>query len=216
MGKQELVEQRIEQDLRRGRWKPLEHLPAERQFAAEMGVDRGTLRAALRSLVGRGVLETLRGSGTIVKIIPDDPSEHGGTFRQRLQGFRLFMPSLVSACVGRISPLQILELERLLPMGGVALRIGDARSFVQMQLRFFAELVKVVDNPVVAKVAFSILPEARHLTRLLHHCSLLQREALFAALARLLSTLRHSNDTGARSATEDYAAELLRLLEEQA
>lgn len=213
MGKQELVEQRIEQDLLRGRWKPLEHLPPERQFAVEMGVDRGTLRAALRSLVGRGVLETLRGSGTIVKSIPDSPSEQGGTFRQRLHGFGLFMPSLVSACVGRISPLQILELERLLPMGGLALRGGDARSFVQMQLRFFVELIKVVDNPVVAKVASPLLPEARHLTRLLHGCTLPQREVLFAALARLLSALRHSNDEGARNATEDYAAELLRLLE---
>lgn len=216
MGKQEMIEQRIEQDVRHGRWKPLEYLPAERQFAAELGVDRGTLRAALRTLVGRGVLETLRGSGTIVKSIPDNPPEQGDTFRQRLQGFELFMPPLISACVGRISPLQILGLERLLPPGGVALRIGDARSFVQMQLRFFAQLVHVLDNPVVAKVLLSVLPENRQLTRLLHRCTLAQREALFAALARLLSALRHSNDAEARRAVEDYATELLRLLEGEA
>lgn len=67
MNKQKLIEQRLEQYLMEGRWKLFERLPAERQLAGELGVNRTTLRSALSALAGRGILETVHGSGTRVR-----------------------------------------------------------------------------------------------------------------------------------------------------
>ena len=64
MTKQELAEKYIEEALLRGRWKLSERLPAERELAVELGVNRGTLRAALQTLTGKGILETVHGRGT--------------------------------------------------------------------------------------------------------------------------------------------------------
>ncbi len=40
-------------------------LPAERQFAAQLGVSRNSLREALATLVSEGVLVSRRGGGTL-------------------------------------------------------------------------------------------------------------------------------------------------------
>ena len=57
MTKQELAEKYIEEALLRGRWKLSERLPAERELAVELGVNRGTLRAALQTLTGKEFLK---------------------------------------------------------------------------------------------------------------------------------------------------------------
>ena len=64
MDKQECIERQLESALLEGRWGVFERLPSERGLAEAFGVNRATVRAALRALAGRGILETRRGSGT--------------------------------------------------------------------------------------------------------------------------------------------------------
>ena len=212
MEKQMETEQRIEQALRQGRWGLLDRLPAERQLAEEFGVSRGTLRAALRSLAGRGILATVRGSGTIVRTIPNtDRQQTTVTTRHGIEAFKMFMPPLVAHCVGRIPPSLILELERTLPVAGLALRNDDTRGFVQA--RFFTVIVRAADNPIIAGALGYLLPDSRLLVRFLQRRSMQEQEELFAALARVLSALRHVDTDGAVLATDVYATTLLELLE---
>src|SRR3954470_22738952 len=49
-----------------GRLRAGDRLPIERELAAELGVSRGTLREAVRSLTMIGVLDTRQGDGTYV------------------------------------------------------------------------------------------------------------------------------------------------------
>src|SRR4051812_42132995 len=49
-----------------GRLRAGDKLPIERKLAAELGVSRGTLREAVRSLTMVGVLDTRQGDGTYV------------------------------------------------------------------------------------------------------------------------------------------------------
>ena len=63
MDKQECIERQLESALLEGRWGVFERLPSERGLAEAFGVNRATVRAALRALAGRGILETRRGSG---------------------------------------------------------------------------------------------------------------------------------------------------------
>ena len=114
MDKQECIERQLESALLEGRWGVFERLPSERGLAEAFGVNRATVRAALRALAGRGILETRRGSGTVVRALPGDARHAAGTFADYLAAFRILMPPLVAASLPAVSPSVILELERLL------------------------------------------------------------------------------------------------------
>lgn len=208
MDKQECIERQLESALLEGRWGVFERLPSERGLAEAFGVNRATVRAALRALAGRGILETRRGSGTVVRALPGDARHAAGTFADYLAAFRILMPPLVAA-----SPSVILELERLLPSAGASLRNGDMKTFIQAQIRFFSILIRVLGNPRLEDAASRVLPDGLALARLLQECTLPQCENVFAQLARLLSALRHADAGAAAKAVEGYATILLALQE---
>ena len=204
MDKQECIERQLESALLEGRWGVFERLPSERGLAEAFGVNRATVRAALRALAGRGILETRRGSGT---------RHAAGTFADYLAAFRILMPPLVAASLPAVSPSVILELERLLPSAGASLRNGDMKTFIQAQIRFFSILIRVLGNPRLEDAASRVLPDGLALARLLQECTLPQCENVFAQLARLLSALRHADAGAAAKAVEGYATILLALQE---
>lgn len=213
MDKQECIERQLESALLEGRWGVFERLPSERGLAEAFGVNRATVRAALRALAGRGILETRRGSGTVVRALPGDARHAAGTFADYLAAFRILMPPLVAASLPAVSPSVILELERLLPSAGASLRNGDMKTFIQAQIRFFSILIRVLGNPRLEDAASRVLPDGLALARLLQECTLPQCENVFAQLARLLSALRHADAWAAAKAVEGYATILLALQE---
>jgi DNA-binding FadR family transcriptional regulator len=71
----ELVLQSVESRLLSGELKPGQHLPPERQLAAELGVGRSSVREAIRVLEVLGLIRTATGSGpTAGAIIVATPS----------------------------------------------------------------------------------------------------------------------------------------------
>ena len=68
----EAIVQRVVQMIGDGEWKAGDRLPAQRQLAQELGVSMASLREALQTLQGMGVLELRHGQGTFVC---HDPSE---------------------------------------------------------------------------------------------------------------------------------------------
>lgn len=194
MDKQECIERQLESALLEGRWGVFERLPSERGLAEAFGVNRATVRAALRAL-------------------PGDARHAAGTFADYLAAFRILMPPLVAASLPAVSPSVILELERLLPSAGASLRNGDMKTFIQAQIRFFSILIRVLGNPRLEDAASRVLPDGLALARLLQECTLPQCENVFAQLARLLSALRHADAGAAAKAVEGYATILLALQE---
>ena len=68
----EAIVQRVVQMIGDGTWKPGHQLPPQRQLAQELGVSMASLREALQTLQGMGVLELRHGQGTFVC---HDPSQ---------------------------------------------------------------------------------------------------------------------------------------------
>lgn len=62
----EQIVQQIEQTICAGALTVGQRLPSERALAKQFGVSRMTLRRAMQSLEGRGLVETRSGSGTFV------------------------------------------------------------------------------------------------------------------------------------------------------
>lgn len=217
MEKQEQIERIIERNISQGRWRLMDRLPPERELASEFAVSRNTLRTAIRALCGRGILETRRGSGTIVRMMPGarpGPTSPFASLRLKTEAFRLVMPSIILQCACNITPGALLSLEILLPQAGLALRAHNIRDFAQIQSKFFIELAKLLDNNHLAQIAAGLLPEGRELNRLLECGKLSKSELLFSTLARLLGALRRGEPEAAAECTAEYAAALLQLLKE--
>ena len=214
MSKQKLIEQQLEQALMEGRWKLFERLPAERQLAEELHVNRTTLRAALSALAGRGILETTHGSGTRVRALP---SEHPAqcALADRLYASLLIVPSVIRASSLVIKPSQIISLERLLPIAGTALRNDDIKAFVQAHIQFFMEAARFINNTSISAALAACLPDGKSLVRLFNSCTLQQSELLFAHLARILGAMRHADAEDASAATHAYFSTLQSLMEKK-
>lgn len=217
MSKQRLVEEHLERGIVRGQWKLLDKLPTERELALSLGVSRGTVRGALQALAGRGVLESLQGSGTRVRHVPRElhPALSGyKALCQRLTLFDLLMPPLVAYCVSCASPSLVLGLERLLPVMGLAVRNRDLKQFTAAQHDFFLRLAESADNPCFQEVVALIAPDSKSLLRVLQQQTFTEFEPLFAVFARILNALRHADADGAMQAVRVYTVILKRLLEE--
>lgn len=214
MSKQKFIEQELEQALLEGRWKLFERLPSERVLAEEFSVNRTTLRAALSALAGRGILETVHGSGTRVRALPaGHPAQ--SNFADRLSASILLIPAIMQACSLAIKPSQILSLERILPVVGTALRNGDTKTFVQAQVQFFMEAARFVGNSSVNAALSACLPEGKSLMRLYASCDLHDSETIFSHLARILNAMRHADAQDAASAAQDYFSALQKLTEKK-
>ena len=214
MNKQKAIEQKLEQALLEGRWKLFERLPSERMLAEEFSVNRTTLRAALSSLAGRGILETIHGSGTRVRALPaGHPSQ--SDLEDRLNASLLLVPSIMHACSLGIKPSQIISLERILPVAGTALRNGDTKTFVQTQMQFFMEAARFIGNNSVNSALAACLPEGKSLMKLYASCDLHDSETLFSHLARILGAMRHADAQEAASATLAYFTSLQKLSEKR-
>lgn len=214
MNKHTQIVRQLEQALMEGRWKLFERLPAERQLAVELGVNRNTLKTAISVLVGRGILETQHGSGTRVVAMPyGQPIQ--AELSERLQAALLVMPSIMKASALSIRPSQLLKLERMLHMAGSALRSDDAKAFIQAQMQFFAESVGFIDNASVNTIAAACMPDGKSLMRLLSACSLQEYETLFSQLARILSSMRHADAGETAAAAHAYIVTLQNLVEKK-
>jgi DNA-binding FadR family transcriptional regulator len=213
MNKQKLIEQQIEQALLDGRWKLFERLPAERLLAEEYSVNRTTLRAALSALAGRGILETVHGSGTRVRALPSGQSMTDMT--DKVSASLLLIPSIMRACSLVIKPSQIISLERILPVAGTALRNNDTKTYVQAQIQFFMEAARFVGSGSVNAALSACLPDGRQLMKLFDSCGLHDNEALFAQLARILSSMRHADAEETVLATQAYFTTIKELMDQQ-
>ncbi len=217
MGKQEQVEQALERIISQGRWRLLDKLPPERTLALELCVSRNTLRTALRSLCGRGILEVRPGKGTIVRTLP--PNRPFSTsllesLRLKTEAFMLVMPPLAMQCAFQIKPSNVLALEMLLPKAGIALRSYNIRDFSEIQATFFIKLIDVLNNTHLTAMAMRIIPEGKELVKLLGFYKLARSEPLFSTLARLLNAMRHVEPQQAVDCTSEYAAIILLLLKD--
>ncbi|MFF4145633.1 PLP-dependent aminotransferase family protein [Streptomyces sp. NPDC001698] len=89
-GRRAGLEKALRDAVRDGRLSPGTRLPATRRLAAELGVSRGTAKAAYDQLVAEGYLTARQGSGTRVAALPAvDAQEPGAAARARAPRFDL-------------------------------------------------------------------------------------------------------------------------------
>ncbi|MYR59841.1 GntR family transcriptional regulator, partial [Streptomyces sp. SID625] len=87
-GRRAGLEKALRAAVREGRLAPGARLPATRRLALELGVSRGTVKAAYDQLVAEGYLTARQGSGTRVAALPAvDAEQPGAAARARAPRF---------------------------------------------------------------------------------------------------------------------------------
>jgi DNA-binding LacI/PurR family transcriptional regulator len=106
-----LIAARVRRYIREGLYAPGQRIPAEVDLARQLGVSRGTVRHALRELLGDGVIQTVAGRGSFV---PDMTSRRSAGL------IGMILPSVVRAR----NPELISGAEETVRQAGYSLVLG--------------------------------------------------------------------------------------------
>jgi len=141
----------------RGRLKPGDRLPPERDLAQQVGVSRPTVRAGLRTLAALGVVRSRRGSGTY---IPDGPPTLGAealSFLAALHKFttedvfetrRILEVGAAGLAAERATPDQLATLAD--EVASLFASLADRQVFLVHDINFHRVIAAASGNPIVA------------------------------------------------------------------
>lgn len=164
-----------------GELRPGDRLPPDRALAAELGVDRTSLRNALRQLTRMNLLRPVRGSGVTVldyrehagldflaAVLEIPGLELGGAFLlEALDHWEQAMPPIVAAALGRITPAQIGAIDALLENQARELERGAALDEVaRLEVALIDSVVAMLGDVTLRLMANSTRPLRQRLTRL--------------------------------------------------
>lgn len=150
------IERAFRDNIVTGRWPARARLPREPELAAELGVNRGTLRRALAALIAGGLLIAVRGRGTFVASAVLEPSI-AQRFRSlsedfSAQGFT-FRTEVKSVTVGLL-PLPVRTLLGV-PVSTPGLRLERVFRGTPGPLAYLVNYVRGDDCPGIAEVDFA-------------------------------------------------------------
>ena len=155
----ELVVRHVRDLVVRGRYRPGQRLPTERELVREIGVSRTSVRAGLQALAAKGLVVIRHGSGTFV---PDGPpmldSEplsvlaalHGFTRNQMFEARRTLEVSIARMAAERRTPEQLAAISDAVT--GMFAACEDPQAFLVEDIRFHGAVGAACGNPILASV----------------------------------------------------------------
>ncbi|MEQ5789191.1 FCD domain-containing protein [Erythrobacter sp. NFXS35] len=157
-----MVQEGIMEEIRRGTYRPGDHLPAERVLMEHFGVGRPSIREALFALERRGVVRLRKGGRPEVleqspRAILDALSFIAGDLLSTDAGVahfnearRMFEISLARYAAERATLAQLTRIERILESSQRA--IGDHERFKALDIAFHRALAELPRNPVLLAI----------------------------------------------------------------
>lgn len=214
----EEIADRIRQLILDGTYPPERALPSERVLAGRLGVSRGSVRDALRTLEVLGLLEPRHGQGTFPRELSVErlvtPLASVLVYRRDLQDElmdvrRMFEPAVARVAATRVTDDDVAELERVVDQQ--RRKISTGRSAIGEDTAFHAAMARATHNRVAVRLMATLndlLMESRKLTlnqRGRPERSLRGHEAIVAAM-------RRRDPAAAERAMHDHIDEIAALL----
>jgi DNA-binding FadR family transcriptional regulator len=150
-------------DLRNGRWRPGERLPAERQMMASFKVGRSTVRRALTQMKGMGLITQAVGSGTYVapdalmRLPQSAPPGTASSPAELMEARLAFEPALVDMVIRNANGADFAAMDQCLR------NAENAASFEQFEHwdgALHRTLAEATHNSIVLTV-FNLMSEER-------------------------------------------------------
>lgn len=157
------------------RLRPDDRLPPERDLAERLGVNRATVRAAVRSLEQRGLVERRVGSGTYVTKVPASTVTEAierymvygdGALDDLLVMRKCFEPHLTILAAQKATAEDYLHLEQCLRVLADEVVRGDARAIAAADVAFHLAIVDATQNSVIRAIFMALKePTVQRLVR---------------------------------------------------
>lgn len=161
------IAEEIVNQIRQGNFRPGDQLPGERELAGMLGVNRTTLREALRVLEFMRVVDKRVGEGVFVRDLNKDSSIELLIFRI-LNEEGLDAESLSSACEAatylevataklaalRATPEEVRELRAVVEK--METRVKDGAEFTEMDHDFHLIIGRLSKNPLLSSIVSTV------------------------------------------------------------
>jgi GntR family transcriptional repressor for pyruvate dehydrogenase complex len=153
----EIVLGEIRQMIEGGELRPGDRLPAERDLAKRFGMSRASLRAALHSVAGMGLLQFRHGSGTYIKegppVLHDGPlsllaSLHGFTDDEMFEARRHLEVGVAALAAERASGAELSAMRA--EIAGMARALHHPQQYLVHDMAFHRLVAKASGNPILA------------------------------------------------------------------
>jgi GntR family transcriptional repressor for pyruvate dehydrogenase complex len=217
----EHVARHLRRLIQRGQLRAGDRLPTERELAAELGVSRPSVRAALQSLAAVGVVRSRRRAGTFLQqgtpVFDSQPlamlaALHDFTSEQMFEARTALEVLAAGLAARRATAEQRLAMAEA--VAGMFASFDDPQGFLQYDVRFHRAIAAGADNPVLATLVdmvSTLLYERRHSTiaraRDLRDAALMH-QAIYEAIGRRRpAAARKAMNEHLRRALEGWVAE---------
>ena len=145
----------IRTEIAAGRWAIGSRIPIEPQLAQLLGVSRGTVREAVKTLVSRGLLEVRQGSGTYVRSGFDPSSSlqkmRLASLRDQFEVRRALEVEAARLAALRHTAKDLRRLHTLLDKRGLPDASDAGAAFIERDLAFHLAIVDISGNLALAE-----------------------------------------------------------------
>jgi len=143
----------------RGKFKPGQKLPTERELVRDIGVSRTSVRAGLQTLAAKGLLVIRHGAGTFVAdgppMLDSEPLSllaalHGFTRKQMFEARRVLEVSIARMAAESAAPERLVGISDAVT--GMFATCDDPQAFLLHDIRFHDAVGNASGNPILASV----------------------------------------------------------------
>lgn len=212
------VADQIAERILSGALPPGETLAPERELCREFGVSRTVIREAIRSLAGKGMVESIGGSG--VRVLALDAGTVGESLRNLVRSSdvdyakvdevrRAIEVAAAAMAASRVTPGDVTRAEAELRR--MRDRIDDLEECVQADLEFHRAIAGATGNELFTMLLDSLgapLVEVRRTN--LGRGGIARRRRIIAAHRRILEAVADGDADRARAAMESHLDEVRR------
>lgn len=212
------LEERIYHDLlgriQTGSYAQGERLPTENEFAAEFGVSRPVIRAALARLREAGLIVSRRGAGSFVSAARTTPGDGYGPLGSiediaEFFDFRRFLECESAArAAERCNPAKIAELHKMLD--GIDADIEAGQATIELDIRFHATLARLAGNRFIEESLAMLRPQMLFVGQFVRSLSpsgyVSAKHSMQAEHRRLLDAIASGDPAAARTAMERHVS----------
>jgi GntR family transcriptional repressor for pyruvate dehydrogenase complex len=215
----ESIVQQLTQLIRKGKLRPGDRLPPERELAETLGVSRSTLRSALRVLEGLRMIDSRQGDGTYVSEADLEQLvaplaavlyTHSFMVEDILELRQIIEPPIAEWAAMRARPEDIEELESILAVQ--AKKAAEGLHTAEEDSRFHYAIAEATGNQMVVHLidlVMSLLAEVR--------ASSLQapdrQEASLAGHRSILEAIKDHDQAAALQAMKEHIRRVAQTIE---
>lgn len=192
----DIVRQELERMIGAGELRAGERVN-EQALATRLGVSRGPVREACRSLERLGLVATILNQGTFVRVVDEHEAEEIFDLRMLLFGFACARLATI------IKIKQLATLDGLVTKMHEAVKASDADAYYDLNIQFHAAIMSFCDNQRVRQTYQMLVNELNLVRRRTLHSLERVQESLFEHEA-LLTAIRNGEPEVARQLAESH------------